>query len=91
MNLYGEMGIQKFSRIVSQKREDPRRSDFSGTGFATNAVPEKIQQESSARSEESIHILESKFSIFAKMAIIRPLTPTFGLGQSSISSPILIR
>ena len=34
------MGIRKFSRIVSQKGEDPRRSDFSGAGFATNAVLE---------------------------------------------------
>ena len=51
----------------------------------------RFHQESSSTGEETIYKLNSKFSVFAKMTIIRPLTPTFGLGQSSISSPILIR
>ena len=51
----------------------------------------RFHQESSSRDEETIHKLKPKFSIFAKMTILRPLTPTFGLGQSSISLPILIR
>ena len=34
-------------------------------------------------------LLSQTFSIFTKMSIIRPLTPIFGLGQTSIASPIL--
>ena len=40
---------------------------------------------------KKIHEVKSNVSIFAKMTIIWSLTATFGLGQSSISSPILIR
>ena len=90
--LYGEMGIQNYSRIVSQKREGLRRLDFF-TQCVRYHIPwvKRFHQEISLRGEETIYILLENFSIFAKMTIIWPLTPTFGFGQTSIASPILAR
>ena len=39
--LYGETGIRNLSRIVAQKQEGPRQSDFSGGLYASIAAPEK--------------------------------------------------
>ena len=88
--MYGKMGIQHLGAIVSQKREDPRHSDFSATLFATNAVLKKAEQKNSSRDEGTIHILFSNLPIFAKMTIVWPRTPTFRPSQSSIAPPILV-
>ena len=51
LDVYGEMGMGK-SAIFSQGQEAPRQSDFSGGPFATNAIYEENQQESSWSDEE---------------------------------------
>ena len=87
------MGKSAFESLAELFLKNGKTLDVQilGAGFATNTAPEKNQQEISARSKKKIHKLKTNFTIFAKMAIIRPLTPFFGLGQSSISSLILIR
>ena len=36
-------------------QKGPRSSDFSGAAFATNVVPEKVEQERSTRGKEKIN------------------------------------
>ena len=76
--------------IVSQKQRDPRPSDFKGALFANNVVPEKVEQESFSRGEETIHILFANLSIFAKITTIWLRTPIFWPCQLSLASPISV-
>ena len=55
--------------------------------LSTNAAPKKNRPESSLRDKEKI--LSQKNSIFAKIFIIRPGTPSFWPMQTSIAPPIL--
>ena len=75
-------------------RKGPRHSDFSGTLFATNAVPENFWARKLFEGQRKQQILSRKFSIFAKITkytyIIWPGTPTFEPGQTSIAYPTLV-
>ena len=50
-----------------------------------------FRQESSLRGKETIHILFAIFSIFTKMTISWPRTPSFWPGQASLDPPMLVR
>ena len=55
MGLYGEMGCTMRGDFLSQAWKGLRCSDFSGTPFVTNEVPEKFEQESSMRDKEKVN------------------------------------
>ena len=53
-------------------------------------ILKRFHRERSSRDKETIHILLAKLSIFVKITIIRPRTPRFWPGQSSLAPPILV-
>ena len=81
----GKLAFKSLAELFLKNKKTPDVQIFQGLGLLPMPSLKK-QEKSFARSEETIHKLKSKFSIFAKMSIIWPLTPTFGLGQSSISN-----
>ena len=89
VELYGEIGCTMWGDFISQASKSPRRSDFSGCPFAINFVPEKVEQESSTRDEEKKCCFI--FLGFATMTTIRPRTPSFGPGKTSIVLLFLVR
>ena len=70
----GKLAFEKLAEMFLKNKKTLDVQIFQGLGLLPMRYLKKIQQESSARNKETIHILESKFSVFAKKAIIRPLT-----------------
>ena len=77
VDLYGEMGIQFFSKFVSQKREGLRRPDL--------FYPVRTLPQSWGKKVSPGKLFEGQIN---NSYTVRA---TFVLGQSSISLPILIR
>ena len=89
------MGKWAFEILAELFLKNEKASDdqafFTQCARYHSPVVKRSHQESSSMDEETIHKLLAFFSVFAKMTIIRMLTPTFGISQSSIASSILIR
>ena len=68
-----------------------QRPQTTGPFYPVRTLPQtwgkKVSSKSSLRSEETIHILESKYFLRKWLLIIRLLTHTFGLGQRSTALP----
>ena len=73
----GNWAFEILAEFILKNEKTQAVQIFQGMGLLPTPSLRKIQQESSARSEETIHKLKSKFSIFAKIAIIRPLTSRY--------------
>ena len=79
------MGIRNVDGIISKKQEGPRRSDFQGVRMLP--MPSlKNFSEKALLGEKSNTV--AKISIFAKMTIVWPRTPSFWPGQSSLAPPV---
>ena len=64
----GKWAFESLAESFLKSEKTPDVQIFQGLGLLPMPSLKKIQQESSARSEETIHKLKAKFSIFAKMA-----------------------
>ena len=65
MDLYGEIGIQKFSRIARQKEKvSDARTVFTQCIRCHSPGVKRFHQESSSRGEKTIHILLAFFFNF---------------------------
>ena len=87
------MGKLEFKILADFFFSKTRRSQTTGV-FLVDTLPncrkKRNQKESSMRGKVKIDVLSQKIPISAKMTIVWPLTPPFGLGQTSISLPILV-
>ena len=75
--------------FLKDKKAPDDRSFFPHCG-GCQTPGKKNRRESCSRGEEKIYLKNFQFSQ-KWLCIVRPLTPTFGLGQTSIASPSLFR
>ena len=84
----GKWAVPCGAILFLRLQKGPRCSDFS-TDLACYQCGSWKRLSKKALRGAKKKIPSQKFSIFAKITINQPLTPTFGLGQTSIASPIL--